>query len=41
VDAEDPLIVCGPLDLDYLREWSGRLGITDRLERVLRESGRT
>lgn len=40
VDVEDLLIVCGPLDPAYLRKWSGHLGITERLDRVLRESGR-
>lgn len=39
-DIEDLLLVCGPLDLAYLRHWARHLAITDRLESVLRESGR-
>lgn len=35
------MLVCGPLDLDYAREWAGQLGISERLETVLRESGRS
>lgn len=40
LDVEDTLLVCGPVDLAYLRKWAGHLGITDRLERAMRESGR-
>ncbi len=39
-DIEDLLMLCGPLDLAYLRKWAAHLGIPERLERVLRESGR-
>jgi hypothetical protein len=38
---EDMLLVCGPLDLTYLRKWAEHLSISARLERVLRESGRS
>jgi len=40
LDIEDTLLVCGPLDLPYLRKWAEHLGITDRLNDALRESGR-
>ncbi len=39
-DIEDLLLVCGALDLAYLRKWSAHLGISERLDRVLRESNR-
>jgi hypothetical protein len=39
-DIEDLLLVCGPLDLDYLREWARHLAIPERLETVLREAER-
>jgi hypothetical protein len=32
--------VCGPLDLPYTRRWARHLAIPERLENVLRESGR-
>jgi hypothetical protein len=41
VDVEDTLLVCGPLDLAYLRHWARHLGITSRLDETLRESGRS
>ena len=40
LDIEDLLLICGPLDLPYLREWAAHLGVGERLEHVLRESGR-
>jgi hypothetical protein len=40
MDIEDMLAVCGALDTAYLRKWADHLAISDRLERVLRESGR-
>ena len=40
MDVEDMLLVCGQLDTAYLRKWAEHLGISDRLERALRESGR-
>jgi hypothetical protein len=39
-DLEDLLLVCGPLDLPYLRRWAEHLGTLERLEETLRESGR-
>jgi hypothetical protein len=39
-DIEDLLLVCGPLDLPYLRRWAQHLAIEERLERALRESDR-
>lgn len=40
VDIEDLLLVCGALDLPYLRKWAGHLDISERLEKTLQESGR-
>jgi hypothetical protein len=40
LDVEDLLLVCGPLDLPYLRKWADHLDITARLDVALRESGR-
>lgn len=40
VDIEDLLLVCGVLDLPYLREWAGHLDVSARLEKTLQESGR-
>jgi len=40
LDIEELLFVCGPLDLEYLRRWAEYLGIPERLDRTLRESGR-
>jgi hypothetical protein len=40
VDVEDLLLVCGALDLPYLRKWARHLDISERLERTLQESGR-
>jgi hypothetical protein len=40
MDVEDMLLVCGALDSAYLRKWAMHLGIEERLERALRESGR-
>jgi hypothetical protein len=34
-DIADLLLVAGPLDEAYLREWAARLGVTDRLEETL------
>lgn len=41
VSVGDPLLVCGPLELDYARKWAEQLGIAERLEAVLRESDRS
>lgn len=41
MDVEDMLLVCGPLDLGYLRQWAAHLDVSDRLDRALRESGRS
>ncbi|HVS10560.1 MAG TPA: hypothetical protein VMS76_11865 [Planctomycetota bacterium] len=40
LDIEELLFICGPLDLEYLRRWAEHLGIPERLDRTLRESGR-
>jgi hypothetical protein len=40
LDVEDTLLVCGPVDLPHLKKWAKHLGVTDRLDRALRESGR-
>lgn len=40
LDVEDMLLVCGALDEAYLRHWASNLGVTERLERALRESRR-
>jgi hypothetical protein len=34
-DIEDLVALCTHLDVTYLREWAGRLGIEDRLAEVL------
>lgn len=39
-DVEDILLVRGPLDLASMRKWAGHLGVTDRPNVALRESGR-
>jgi hypothetical protein len=39
-DVEDMLLLLGTLDTTYLRQWAARLGILDRVEATLRESGR-
>jgi hypothetical protein len=41
MDIEDMLLVCGPLDTAYLRQWAAHLQIADRLERALAAAGRT
>lgn len=40
-DIDDLLLVVGPLDEPYLREWTARLGIRDRLDEAWRRAGRT
>jgi hypothetical protein len=40
LDIEDTLLVCGPLDLPYLRKWAEHLGVTAGLENALHDSGR-
>ena len=40
-DVEDLLLVCGSLDTAYLRSWAERLVIGDRLDRALRDGGRS
>lgn len=40
-DVADLLLVIGALDMDYVRAWANRLGITDRLDGALRDAGRT
>jgi hypothetical protein len=37
-DVADLLLVAGPLDMDYVRTWAGKLGLTGRLERALRDA---
>jgi hypothetical protein len=39
-DVEDMLLVCGALDLPYMRQWGRHLSIEERLESTLRDSGR-
>jgi hypothetical protein len=39
-DIDDLLLVVGPLDDAYLREWALRLGIGDRLDEAWRRAGR-
>jgi hypothetical protein len=38
-DVQNILAVQGFVDPDHLREWSRRLGVTDRLEAALRQAG--
>lgn len=39
IDVQNVLTVQGIPDADYLREWAGQLGVTDRLERAIAEAG--
>lgn len=38
-DVQNILAVQGHVDPSYLREWSGRLGVTPRLETALQQAG--
>jgi hypothetical protein len=40
LDIEDLLLVCGSVDVPYLRKWADHLAIRGRLDAALRESGR-
>jgi hypothetical protein len=39
-DVDDLLLVTGPLDVPYLKEWAGKLGVAARLGEAMQRSGR-
>lgn len=38
-DVADLFLVSGPLDMEYVREWAAKLGVSERLDRTLRDLG--